>query len=399
MGPDSLCSALVLTVLVKSSAQECHLGHISCYMDLLRNAFAATGKTFVWTRSSQEMKDLNQVVITYDTKWSHPKPGVGSPDNKGRMWKQKRKVISSEFSGMIENLAMGNVVTLANFAMTNENISQEIRKQIVNKIQAEDKAYASLPNVFEPCILSSTSLENMKCFSYKALDDELSKKTPWLYTTINTATGGSTIHNCVAASVALRGRNPRLSALAYVINSTLTQGGVKPIFKRLSKMGIVTSYQCASSKQNEMKAAGYNINIKCWREDCELFFQHSVNGEVCPRPPPTAKPTEETGREEEEEEDEEKAEIEVEVGGPMAEESEEEEEWGFLLGETERGSTVQEERGEEKDRGSLLGETEREEEGQTLSALEGNDRQEEDSDSTVDSETEYFGLNLTCESD
>eukprot|EP00063_Salmo_salar_P096156 XP_014070991.1 PREDICTED: uncharacterized protein LOC106613362 isoform X3 [Salmo salar] len=245
----------------------------------------------------------------------------------------------------------------------------------------------------------STSLENMKCFSYKALDDELSKKTPWLYTTINTATGGSTIHNCVAASVALRGRNPRLSALAYVINSTLTQGGVKPIFKRLSKMGIVTSYQCASSKQNEMKAAGYNINIKCWREDCELFFQHSVNGEVCPRPPPTAKPTEETGREEEEEEDEEKAEIEVEVGGPMAEESEEEEEWGFLLGETERGSTVQEERGEEKDRGSLLGETEREEEGQTLSALEGNDRQEEDSDSTVDSETEYFGLNLTCESD
>lgn len=210
------------------------------------------------------------------------------------MWKQKRKVISSEFSGMIENLAMGNVVTLANFAMTNENISQEIRKQIVNKIQAEDKAYASLPNVFEPCILSSTSLENMKCFSYKALDDELSKKTPWLYTTINTATGGSTIHNCVAASVALRGRNPRLSALAYVINSTLTQGGVKPIFKRLSKMGITTTHSNVLNKQKEMKAAGYNINIKCWREDCELFFQHSGSGEVCLRPPPTAKPTEES---------------------------------------------------------------------------------------------------------
>lgn len=60
------------------------------------------------------------------------------------MWKQKRKVISSEFSGMIENLAMGNVVTLANFAMTNENISQEIRKQIVKKMQAEAKSYACL---------------------------------------------------------------------------------------------------------------------------------------------------------------------------------------------------------------------------------------------------------------
>lgn len=103
-----------------------------------------------------------------------------------------------------------------------------------------------------------------------------------------------TIHNCVAASVALRGRNPRLSALAYVINSTLTQGGVKPIFKRLSKMGITTTHSNVLNKQKEMKAAGYNINIKCWREDCELFFQHSGSGEVCLRPPPTAKPTEES---------------------------------------------------------------------------------------------------------
>ncbi|CAB1349357.1 unnamed protein product [Coregonus sp. 'balchen'] len=167
-----------------------------------------------------EKNIMVEVVITYDPKLSHPKPGVASSDNKGRMWKQKRKVIASEFSGMIENLAMGNVVTFAKLSLTNDNISKEIRKQIVKKMQAEVKAYASLPNVFEPCILSSTSLENLKAFSY-----ELSRKTPWLYTTINTATGGSTVHNCVAASVALRGRNPRLSALAYVINSTLTQGG------------------------------------------------------------------------------------------------------------------------------------------------------------------------------
>ncbi|XP_031652533.1 uncharacterized protein LOC109880947 [Oncorhynchus kisutch] len=315
---------------------------------------------------SPEKNIMVEVVITYNPKLCHPKPGVGSPDNKGRMWKQKRKVIASEFSGMIENLAMGNVVTFAKLALTNENISQEIRKEIVNKIQVEVTAYARLPNVFEPCILSSTSLENMKYFSYEALDNELSRKTPWLYTTINTATGGSTIHNCVAASVALRGRNPRLSALAYVINSTLTPGGVKPIFKRLSKMGIVTSYQCASSKQKEMRAAGYNI-IKCWREDCELFFQHSVSGEVCPRPPPTAKLTEETGREEDGGKDK------VEVGGPV------DEEWGFLLGETEReedrGSIVQEEREEEKDRGSLLGETETEEDrGSTVQEERGEER-------------------------
>ncbi|XP_045560193.1 uncharacterized protein isoform X2 [Salmo salar] len=340
---------------------------------------------------------LVEVVITY--------PNQLDPKLKKRVEK-----VSSEFSGMVENLAKGKLTTFVRLALTNETMCQEIRKQMTQKIEAEVKAYARPLNYLtcaEPCILSSTSLENMKCFSYKALDDELSRKTPWLYTTINTATGGSTIHNCVAASVALRGRNPRLSALAYVINSTLTQGGVKPIFKRLSKMGITTTHSNVLNKQKEMKAAGYNINIKCWREDCELFFQHSINGEVCPRPPPTAKPTEETGREEEEEEDKGPVEDEFEIEldwGPLEEEGEgDEEEWSPLSEETEReedrGSTVEEERGEEKARGSLLGETEREEEGQTLSALEGNDRQEEDSDSTVDSETEYFGLNLTCESD
>ncbi|XP_055750948.1 uncharacterized protein LOC129831631 isoform X2 [Salvelinus fontinalis] len=339
---------------------------------------------------------------------------------------------------MVENLAKGKLTTFVRLALTNETMCQEIRTQMTQKIEAEVKAYARPLNYLtsaEPCILSSTSLENMKCFSYQALDDELSRKTPWLYTTINTATGGSTIHNCVAASVALRGRNPRLSALAYVINSTLTQGGVKPIFKRLSKMGITTTHSNVLNKQKEMKAAGYNINIKCWREDCELFFQHSVSGEVCPRPPPTAKPTEETGREEEEEEDRSPVEDEFEIEldwGPLEEEGEgDEEEWsplseetereadrgstvqgerreekdrGSLLGETERdearGSTVQEEsEGKEEDRGSLLGETEREEEGHASSARQGNDRQEEDSDSTVDSESEHFGLNLTCESD
>ncbi|XP_055750947.1 uncharacterized protein LOC129831631 isoform X1 [Salvelinus fontinalis] len=368
---------------------------------------------------------LVEVVITY--------PNQLDPKLKKRVEK-----VSSEFSGMVENLAKGKLTTFVRLALTNETMCQEIRTQMTQKIEAEVKAYARPLNYLtsaEPCILSSTSLENMKCFSYQALDDELSRKTPWLYTTINTATGGSTIHNCVAASVALRGRNPRLSALAYVINSTLTQGGVKPIFKRLSKMGITTTHSNVLNKQKEMKAAGYNINIKCWREDCELFFQHSVSGEVCPRPPPTAKPTEETGREEEEEEDRSPVEDEFEIEldwGPLEEEGEgDEEEWsplseetereadrgstvqgerreekdrGSLLGETERdearGSTVQEEsEGKEEDRGSLLGETEREEEGHASSARQGNDRQEEDSDSTVDSESEHFGLNLTCESD
>ncbi|KAK6296273.1 hypothetical protein J4Q44_G00339860 [Coregonus suidteri] len=309
---------------------------------------------------------LVEVVITY--------PNQLDPKLKKRVEK-----VSSEFSGMVENLAKGKLTTFV-----------------------------------------STSLENLKAFSYEALDDELSRKTPWLYTTINTATGGSTVHNCVAASVALRGRNPRLSALAYVINSTLTQGGVKPIFKRLSKMGITTTHSNVLNKQKEMRAAGYN-NIKCWREDCELFFQHSASGEVCPRPPPTAKPTKEAGREEEEEDGgpvEEEFEIELDWG-PLEEEGEgEEEEWSPVSEETEReedrgsteqgetereedgGSTEEEERGEEAEWGSLLGETEREEEeGRTSSVLEGNDRREEDSDSTVDSETEYFGLNLTCESD
>nr|XP_046171000.1 uncharacterized protein LOC124005625 [Oncorhynchus gorbuscha]XP_046171001.1 uncharacterized protein LOC124005625 [Oncorhynchus gorbuscha] len=336
---------------------------------------------------------LVEVVITY--------PNQLDPKLKKRVEK-----VSSEFSGMVENLAKGKLATFVKLALTNETMCQEIRKQMTQKIEAEVKAYARPLNYMtsaEPCILSSTSLENMKYFSYEALDNELSRKTPWLYTAINTATGGSTIHNCVAASVALRGRNPRLSALAYVINSTLTQGGVKHIFKRLSKMGITTTHSNVLNKQKEMKAAGYNINIKCWREDCELFFQHSVRGEVCPRPPPTAKPTEETGREEDGGPVEDEFEIELDWG-PLEEEGEEdEEEWSPLSEETEReedrGSTVQEEREEEKDRGSLLGETETEEVGHASSALQGNDTQEEDSDSTVDSETEYFGLNLTCESD
>ncbi|CAB1349354.1 unnamed protein product, partial [Coregonus sp. 'balchen'] len=318
-------------------------------------------------------REEEALVITY--------PNQLDPKLKKRVEK-----VSSEFSGMVENLAKGKLTTFVRLALTNETICQEIRKQMTQKIEAEVKAYARPLNYLtsaEPCILSSTSLENLKAFSYEALDDELSRKTPWLYTTINTATGGSTIHNCVAASVALRGRNPRLSALAYVINSTLTQGGVKPIFKRLSKMvpaeksapdPLLLLNQQRRLEERRKRRTGGPVE-----EEFEIELDWG--------------PLEEEGEGEEEE------------WSPVSEETEREEDRGSTeQGETEReedgGSTEEEERGEEAEWGSLLGETEREEEeGRTSSVLEGNDRQEEDSDSTVDSETEYFGLNLTCESD
>lgn len=189
--------------------------------------------------------------------------------------KAKNKIVSPEVSGMIDHLAYENWQVFAKFALEHKRTSTAIRKLLHKKVERETKALT------ENFILKKTSLEDLKDFSYGAMEKELSKKLPWFYTALNSVTGGSTIHNCVAASVALRSRDPRFSALALVINSVIKHGGAKAMFKKLSQMGITTA---STSKQRELLAAsGRKKELICWRPDCERHYQHLVSGEVCRR--------------------------------------------------------------------------------------------------------------------
>lgn len=66
-----------------------------------------------------------------------------------------------------------------------------------------------------------------------------------------------------AAAIALRGREPRLSAFSQYVNCVLQYGGVKKAaFKRLSKLCITTSYSTALRKQMELaKTCGEDFQL------------------------------------------------------------------------------------------------------------------------------------------
>lgn len=108
-------------------------------------------------------------------------------------------------------------------------------------------------NPFTGFMLSKTSAEDLKAFSFDKLQEDFQRVSPFLFSIFLTITKQSANAACAAASIALKGRDNRLSAFAYYVNNVLQYAGVKKAaFKRLGKLGITTSYSSAIKKQKEL---------------------------------------------------------------------------------------------------------------------------------------------------
>lgn len=122
-----------------------------------------------------------------------------------------------------------------------------------NILQVIEDECKKICNPFTGFMLSKTSAEDLKTFSFGKLQEDFKRVSPFLFSIFLCITKQSANTACAAASVALKGRDDRMSAFAYYVNNVLQYAGVKKAaFKRLGKLGITTSYNAAINKQNDM---------------------------------------------------------------------------------------------------------------------------------------------------
>lgn len=128
-------------------------------------------------------------------------------------------------------------------------------------------------------MLWRSSALDLQSFSFQELHDDLKQLSPFLFSIISKITKDSLPHICAAASVALRGREPCLSALSYYINSVLLYGGAKQaVFQRLAKLIISTVHSNAVSKQKEM-AHYCMLPVMSLKRDLESFLNQPSTDE------------------------------------------------------------------------------------------------------------------------
>lgn len=160
-----------------------------------------------------------------------------------------------------------------------KELVKEIKLNILELIRDECK---TLCNPNEGFMLWRSSAKDLKSFSFSSVHSDLDRISPFLSSVFSTITNNSLHATCAAAAIALRGRQPRMSAFAYYLNSILQYGGAKKaVFERLSKMSITTSHKAAVGKQKAM-ANEYRAGLCQLKHQNEIFLNmgaetHTVN--------------------------------------------------------------------------------------------------------------------------
>lgn len=204
---------------------------------------------------------LFQVVIKYDSE-------------------KKTLTCQSDIAGIVENLAKRNFTRAANLISKNIEVMDHLQASVLDIVEADCVTLCNQHNQF---MLWRSSAQDLQSFSFMELHADLKRLTPFLFSIISKITKNSLPHICAAASIALRGRQPHLSALSYYINSVLLYGGAKKaVFQRLAKMGISTTHANAVGKQKEM--AQYCIlPLRSLKGDLESFLEQQSRDEQVQR--------------------------------------------------------------------------------------------------------------------
>lgn len=162
----------------------------------------------------------------------------------------KKTACEANTAGIVENITKENWRTAANLIVRHKELFGQLKENILQLIEDESKI---LCNPYKGFMLWQSSADDFKGFSFANLLSDLQHMSPFLFSIFDRITKQSPHSTCAAAAIALRGRQPKLSAFAYYVNSVLQYGGAKKaVFKRLSKMGITTAHTNAVGKQKEL---------------------------------------------------------------------------------------------------------------------------------------------------
>lgn len=163
------------------------------------------------------------------------------------------RVCEPEEDPIVKFLALKRWKEAASHALKHQHLQEEIKDGLLNLIRKECEALCSRKNDF---ILWKSKQADLKSFSFISLRDDLHRLAPFLLKMFNCISNDNNFAACTAAAIAIRGRQPRMAALSYWINTILQYGGAKKsVFNRLSQLSITTSHKRAVKKQQELALA------------------------------------------------------------------------------------------------------------------------------------------------
>lgn len=208
--------------------------------------------------SQQPRRSVTQVITTFPSKTVVKVPTEGE-------------------AGIIHNIAHQNWRTAANLLSSHKELFDELKARILVAINEQCQNLTNSNNGF---MLWKTSPKDVKSFSFHNLVSDLEHMSPFLLSLFNTISNNNQDAACAALCIALRGRDSRMSAFAYYINSIIARGGLKKaVFNRLSKMAITTSYSHALVKQKETAGAKGAVSDETLTEG-ELSSELFMNSEA-----------------------------------------------------------------------------------------------------------------------
>ncbi|XP_077053453.1 uncharacterized protein LOC143703874 isoform X2 [Siphateles boraxobius] len=205
------------------------------------------------TRHLPTRKTTTQVTITYPSQ-------------------TLSRVCNPEEDPIIKFIILKRWKEAASHALKHKHLQEELKSGIIQLIFEECEKLCSQRNDF---ILWRSKPADLKSFSFHSLRDDLHRLAPFMLSIFNCITNNNNLSTCTAAAIAIRGRQPRLAALSYYINTILQYGGAKKsVFKRLSQLSITTSHGRAIKKQHEL-ALGCGADF----QKLKLSFKDTDNDE------------------------------------------------------------------------------------------------------------------------
>ncbi|XP_035661399.1 uncharacterized protein LOC118405771 [Branchiostoma floridae] len=172
---------------------------------------------------------------------------------------------------MTQQVAEKRWSAAATSALKHKEFSAALKEKVGATITKEVQSLAPTS------ILQKTSPDDLVNFNQDEFAEELESRAPWLDACFQGACGTesqkATTAKCTAASICIRVKHPKLSAIQYRNSFALLHGGAKKsTFARLNKQNICMSHKSTIAKQKEM-GEDRDEDIKKWKEAVESHIE------------------------------------------------------------------------------------------------------------------------------
>ncbi|XP_063058183.1 uncharacterized protein LOC134451618 [Engraulis encrasicolus] len=175
-----------------------------------------------------------------------------------------------ETAGVVEAIAKKNWRGAAKQIMRHTELLGPVTDYILQAIEEECKKIFSPDTGF---ILAKTSAEDLKAFSLPKLHADLQRVCPQTLSIFSRISKNSVDMACVAAAIALRGRDRRLSALSFYLTTILQRGGARRrVLDSITKLGITVSYNHTRNKCLELAVASNGDDIRPLKATNKTFL-------------------------------------------------------------------------------------------------------------------------------